>query len=291
MQTKKRAKPVKFGKSTKKEEAKIAKHAVRSAAEADIHSPETEELKKIVEERIHHKEELDEGISDLEEEPIEVKLSETVDDEASSEEELKEQKNEEEKKREEKNETDPEKISDEIVKPSPYGSFTNDDEQEKKHTNYVRLFFVVASITFVVGLVFIAGISYTMSVTNQRSITIPSLQSSPTPKSEAVTPTPEKIDLSAYSIKVLNGSGITGEAAKAKSSLVESGFTVSSVGNAATSDYTLTVITAKKSVNENYLTKLTDTLKKHYSVNSVIEEASSSQTTDVIVTIGSDSAK
>ena len=97
--------------------------------------------------------------------------------------------------------------------------------------------------------------------------------------------------MTAYSIRVLNGSGITGEAAKVKTLLEEKGFEIASVGNAATSDYTKTVITAQEDTDEEYLNELIKALQDDYSVNSVVEDAPSSQTADVVVTVGSDSAE
>ena len=100
------------------------------------------------------------------------------------------------------------------------------------------------------------------------------------------TPTPKQVNLSAYTISILNGSGIGGAAGRAKTFLTTAGFTISDVGNATTSDYTLTVITAKKSVDSAYLDKLVQTLQQNYAVSSTILTATASQTADVVVTVG-----
>lgn len=103
----------------------------------------------------------------------------------------------------------------------------------------------------------------------------------------ASTPTPKPVDLTKYKVSVLNGSGVAGEAAKVKSSLTEAGFSVTTTGNADTSDVTDTIISAKATVDEGYLTKLTDTLSKTYKVSSETHKLDSTDSNDVTVTIGS----
>ncbi len=307
MQTKKRAKPVKFGKATKATEAKLEEKEVKVAAEENINSDETKEIKKIIEEKTHPKEEAEDAKPNEDEEKF---TEETVDEEVSSEEMLPEQEEttEPEPKEVKLSENPPEKKEEEMPlentetvteveaeelqekeKSSQFGSFTDDAMQNKPKGGYLKFFALVAFITFIVGVIIIGGISYFSSSMSNDSTMVAS-KPSPSPTSEPATPTPAKVDLSAYSIKVLNGSGTTGEAAKAKTMLEGKGFTVGSVGNADTSDYTKTEISVKKSVNQAYINALITALKDMYSVNSVVN-TSSSQSTDVVVTIGSGPAK
>ena len=67
---------------------------------------------------------------------------------------------------------------------------------------------------------------------NQSETTTTELTSTPT-----LTPTPEPVDLSKYNVRILNGSGITGEAAKVKILLTTLTFAKVSTGNADTSNY------------------------------------------------------
>ncbi|HSA84364.1 MAG TPA: LytR C-terminal domain-containing protein, partial [Patescibacteria group bacterium] len=94
-------------------------------------------------------------------------------------------------------------------------------------------------------------------------------------------------DLSAYSISVLNGSGISGEAASLRTQLEDAEFVVDSVGNADTSDYTRTEVFAKEGVSEAYLNTLIKELEKTYEVNSVTETLDESESVDVEIIIGS----
>ena len=307
MQTKKRAKPVKFGKqgkeevvkkTTEPEEKKVIEEKVEEEVKVDT-KVEKEEVPEEKETKSKEdKEEIDTE-EDLDEEPKEIKLSEEVEEVTNSDEADKDPKNVEVEK-EEVIESEPEKEvteTKEIIeeqsedKPSPFGSFRREEVGARKKSP-IGFFLLVALIAFTVGLGLIAGGSYFLSTMNSDGVKLPSIQeptATPTPTSEP-TPTPKAADLSAYSIQVLNGSGITGEAAKLQTQLDDAGFDVSNVGNAGTSDYTKTVVAAKADVDDAYLTELINELKKTYQVNSVTESLPDSKTTDVVVTIGSSTA-
>jgi len=91
--------------------------------------------------------------------------------------------------------------------------------------------------------------------------------------------------LSKYKIKILNGSGIKGEAGKVQTLIEAAGFTVLSTGNAATYDYTKTQITLKTGIDPDFVSILVATLKKSYQLED--PKTVSSQTNDVTVTVGS----
>lgn len=175
-------------------------------------------------------------------------------------------------------------------------------EPEKEKKKFGVYFFVVAFLSFILGLGAMAAVSYFGLI----SLSIPKLSFSsgmhlpsllgakptltpmPTP---TATPTPVPVNLKQFSIEVLNGSGITGQAAKAQSALTTDGYSVSSTGNAANSNFTTTEIAAKKSVDSAYITKLEQDLGKTYVVNTTIQTLSDTNTTDVTVTLGSQTAK
>jgi len=175
-------------------------------------------------------------------------------------------------------------------------------EQEVEKKKFGVYFFVVAFLSFILGLSAMAAVSYFGLI----SLSFPKLQLgapihigsflgakptlTPTP-SPTSTPTPVPVNLKQFTIEVLNGSGITGQAAKAESSLNGDGYSVSSTGNAPNSNFTKTEIAAKKSVSTEYLTKLEAELGKTYVVNTTVTTVSDSNTTDVIVTLGSQTAQ
>lgn len=109
---------------------------------------------------------------------------------------------------------------------------------------------------------------------------------SPTPQ-PSIQPTAEEVDLTKYEIKILNGSETEGEAGRQKNNLEEEGFTVSSIGNASESDYTETIIQAKKTVDKDFLEELKKVLELSFKVGSQ-EELSEDADSDVIVIIGSE---
>lgn len=164
--------------------------------------------------------------------------------------------------------------------------------QTEVKKNLVRYFLIIAIISFLIGLVSMAGINFLLK---KSSFEIPFISR----KTVEVTPSPEPtitveptkitvVNLEEYNIEVLNGSGITGAASKLKEALTTEGFKVISAGNANKSDYTDTIISAKKKVSSAYLEKLKENLKKTYTVvfdsKTLISEASEA---DVVITIGS----
>lgn len=175
-------------------------------------------------------------------------------------------------------------------------------EQEVEKKKFGVYFFVVAFLSFILGLGAMAAVSYFGLISlNFPKLQIPTqlhigsiLGAKPTltPKPSPIpTATPVPVNLKQFTIKVLNGSGVTGQAAKAESSLNGDGYSVSSTGNAPNSNFTKTEISAKKSVSTVYLTKLESELGKTYVVDTTVTTLSDSNTTDVIVTLGSQTAQ
>ncbi len=108
--------------------------------------------------------------------------------------------------------------------------------------------------------------------------------------SSAPSATPNtKVDLTKYTVNIFNGSGIPGEAGKAKDLLTTAGFKVGTTGNAATYDFTKTVIKTKDTVDTAFIAKLSETLGKTYVVDKA-QVLDSSSKNDVEVFIGSTKA-
>ncbi len=103
---------------------------------------------------------------------------------------------------------------------------------------------------------------------------------SPTP-----TATPASIDLSKYTIALQNGSGIPGEATKVQGILSGGGFKIVSIGNAKTYDYQKTIIQAKASVPDTYMTQLSNLLGKTYVLGDN-EKLPDTSKIDVVIIIG-----
>lgn len=114
----------------------------------------------------------------------------------------------------------------------------------------------------------------------------------PTATSSAIpSPSPtSNIDLTKYSVSILNGSGISGEAGRAKTLVTAADFEVSSTGNAATYDFTKTLIKAKATVEAAFTTKLSETLAKTYVVDT-LQTLPATSTIEVQVIVGSSKAQ
>lgn len=111
-------------------------------------------------------------------------------------------------------------------------------------------------------------------------------------KEESVTPTeeptPADVKNDAYTIELLNGSGIAGEAGRAQELLEGEEFKVDSTGNAENYDFEDTVIQAGSDVDEAWIKELRRTLGKNYTVKSGVTKLDAADSTaDVVVIVGS----
>lgn len=131
----------------------------------------------------------------------------------------------------------------------------------------------------------LGGIFFYQGSVNRKASPTPSQVAEVTPPPS--TPEPKEVDIGKYSISILNGSGIKGEAGKAQDILEKAGFKVSSTGNASNYNYTETIIQAKSSIEEQFITKLKETLGETYKVASKIQSLSSSSKDEVVVIVGS----
>ena len=166
---------------------------------------------------------------------------------------------------------------------------TNDEatEEVKKRSPWILYFLVLIFLALICG-----GAYWYLSTQKMLNFAIPGsnmMKSTPSSPSPTAVPSPSTaaVDISKYDVSVLNGGGVPGAAASAKTILSDAGFTVITTGNADASDATNTVIAAKSSVDEQTLEKLTETLEKNYSVSSKALTLDASEDADIVVTIGS----
>lgn len=147
-------------------------------------------------------------------------------------------------------------------------------------------FWIIIPGIFLLGALLGGIVYYQRNISGIKiSVTTPT----PTPIESGQAPTPTATptaDVTKYEIKILNGSGISGEAGKAKSLLGKAGFTVSSTGNASNYSYTKSVIQAKSVVEKEFISKVTEALSKSYTVDSKTGVLPPSSGDDVIVIIG-----
>lgn len=148
------------------------------------------------------------------------------------------------------------------------------DEPPKKNFMWPILF------VFIIALVLLGGIfAYKKGMNKTEKVNVVTLSPTPT-----LTPQPT-IVLSKYAIKILNGSGVDGEAGRQKTALEAAGFTISSVGNADNSNYTDTIIEAKKDIEKAFLDKLKSVLQTSFTLSDV-KVLPDNSTSSVIVILG-----
>ena len=157
-------------------------------------------------------------------------------------------------------------------------------EDEVSNTSKNKFLWGVLPVVLIAGVIIGGIFVYNLGVKNGIS---QATKIAPTASpSQNITPTEVPVALDEFSIDVLNGSGVGGEAAKVDDLLTSAGFDVSSTGNADSSDYSQTVIQVKEKVPEPYVKKLMEELEKTYELDKT-EILDDSETTDVIVIVGS----
>lgn len=163
-------------------------------------------------------------------------------------------------------------------------SFSITDSDDSGTKNNIKLIFkvIILLAVFVLGMLAGGFIVYQKGVPFLKNTVLKQANQNPTP-----TPTPTEIpvDLSKYTIEVLNGSEINGAATQLKDALSKEGFSVLSTGNATDSSFIKTAIRAKKDVSKQYLRKLKDFLLKSHALSET-QDLENSEKTDVIVIIG-----
>lgn len=180
-------------------------------------------------------------------------------------------------------ETTPEVILPKEETPVESFSFRDGDRTEKKINKKLILVLVVFLLGIAAGGFFVYKKGFlSFNKTASPKTTVSENESLITP-----TPTELPIDLSKYTIGVLNGSETKGAARKLKDTLSQEGFNVLSAGNATNSSFVKTVISTKKEVDKEYLKKLEDFLSESHAL-STNQDLKSSAKTDVVIIIGTE---
>jgi hypothetical protein len=249
-----------------------------------------EEVKEKVEELQDITEDMSENIEKSEEVQEEIaEAVEEVSDNGSSTHEL--QEDQEEKAEDIKHDHQHVPVQPEESRESLRAQFMSEEDAAIKNPTATNPLVVIIPGIFLLGAL-LGGIYFYQKGTNLSATETPAPTATAVANASAVpsaAPT-TSIDLTKYPVNVLNGSGIAGEAGRAKTLLTGGGFTVSATGNATSYDFTKTIIKAKSDVPEAFLTKLTETLGKTYSLDkNQTLPASSADAVQVIV--GSTKAK
>jgi hypothetical protein len=176
-----------------------------------------------------------------------------------------------------------ESISQSVPQTDPLNDFKEKVDQELNMPDRPQKNFMWPILfIFIITIVLLAGVfAYKQGIFKAVKVDVSSVSPTPT-----VSPEPTKtLDLSKYEVEVLNGSDVDGLASSQKAVLETAGFTVSSVGNADSSDYTDTVIQTKAEVDKDFILKLKSTLSDVLTVGD-IQSLSEDSSVPVVVILG-----
>lgn len=265
--------------------------AAAASVEAAIERLEVKEVDIEIERVVVPSEKAEETPKEDENEP-EVKVSEEKESEKEESSEKEDSAQVEDRpatQEEEENETKEEveaKDDEEVAKPAE-SSFSTAFPTEKKSEGgkKSKVIIVICLCIIFTILGFFGGYLYARNMGSVNSSESLSTDTAPVP---SATPTPEEVDLSAYSIEVLNGSGVAGVAGTEQQALETDGFSVENTGNAETQDFAETVVAVTSSVPDDFIKKLKDSLSERYVLATDTESLASDSTYDVVVTVGSE---
>lgn len=122
-----------------------------------------------------------------------------------------------------------------------------------------------------------------------------SVEATPTPLAEEIpfpepSPEVEDVDLTEFSVKVLNGTGTAGEAGKVKALLEEAGFEEIKTGNAPSDDNTITTVSAKADVPAGAVKAIENALKGTF-ISEAGDALAEDSDYDLVVTTGGAGSK
>lgn len=175
------------------------------------------------------------------------------------------------------------KVVDKKVEPVAVNIEAQDEEEEK--TSYL---WIIIPTALLIGALVGGLITYFSGLSKLNADATPSPVASALPEvSPEPTIAPESnIKREEIKLQVLNGSGVSGLAGKAKIYLEGLGYVSVQTGNAANSNFTETVVAVKDSKKEFTESVVAD-LSKNYKVAEKTEVLPASSKYDFVITLGS----
>ncbi len=169
------------------------------------------------------------------------------------------------------------------VSPKPEVTFPSTEKQKRKSSKKIFIvFLILIAIGLMVGVWFI----FKKPGSPEPSPT-PAATLTPYIEGLEATPasSPEPADKSLIKIRILNGTGISGEAAFLQGHLKGLGYSEIELGNADEQNYTITNLTFSSSLSEEIVDEVTDELLGLYKdVNT--KKSASLEEEDILITTG-----
>jgi hypothetical protein len=145
-------------------------------------------------------------------------------------------------------------------------------------------------VILIILLVFAVGGYFLISQRNSNPIE--------STQEEIITPSPadlkedvsDEADISIYSVSILNGSGIAGEAANIEDIVTELGLENIKTGNAETYDFEKTTISYKGTVDEKAMSLIEEKISEKYETVLTNDPLEDSSSFDIIIIVGKSKA-
>ena len=165
---------------------------------------------------------------------------------------------------------------------------------EKGKSKKKKMFFILFILIIVAGVIS-GGIWYfnnnfkkedsDTNVDNGSQVVTPSPEVSATPTQA------QEVDTSEYSINILNGSGIAGEAGRVENLLSDIDFKVIDTANADSYDYVETAVQIKENLPDTLYNLIKESLENNYIVTRLDENLTEDSEYDVVIIVGSQKAE
>jgi hypothetical protein len=181
----------------------------------------------------------------------------------------------------------PEKISTEQA--GEAGKTKETKEYKKPAVNKRLLIIFIAVMLFSslsIGGIFYYRFQSQSVVRPESSLAIPVQSPTSSPENTPVPTKSPEIDLSAYSIQILNGSGVAGEAGAVEEILIAEGFENITTGDADSYDYTDTQVQMKKDTSEKVFEAIERALNSDYPIVRPDETLTENADYDTVIILG-----
>jgi hypothetical protein len=161
-------------------------------------------------------------------------------------------------------------------------------ESASEKGSKVKILIIILVIAVIVGIIaggfyyYRSKVSSTPEESTQPSTTKDTVVT-PEPTEEPVT---EEVDLSEYTLSILNGSGVPGEASNVEELLTDFDFSNIETGNAESYDYENTEVSLKENLAKGAYEKIKEALSGEYSVTLSETALDEDSSFDIIIIVG-----
>jgi len=167
--------------------------------------------------------------------------------------------------------------------PDPSTTTLSSTPSESQGFNFKLFFSITLIVILIIGL--LGGGFFVAQKALNKPAPIPTPSPTPTTTpTPSPTPTADPVDLTSYSLQVLNGSGIAGEANRVKDILEAEDLVVDDTGNATSYDYTDTIVQLKEDTPDAVYDAIKRALNSEFTLDTQVLDADSDY--DAVIIVG-----